>query len=223
LPFASWRFTKGGNSVSLSANESAAASACVSAASPSGEASLDAVNDDSDSQVGAKMLLTFRLFLVAAGLVILALAMTAHGLVPEPDVRTRIGEVPSMGRSLVQQAIVTPGILDRLSAGPASRRAEEPVATREPSDPSIALAPAAGHPGQGTSPAPELSPSAESQEARPDCIGELVTVTLAETPEPTPPREIDLDFYKARRPPSSLDGTTPDQAYFTPLPLRLAA
>ena len=32
-----------------------------------------------------------------------------------------------------------------------------------------------------------------------------------------------LDFYNARRPHSSLDGTTPDQAYFTPLPLHLAA
>src|SRR3954452_23859575 len=32
-----------------------------------------------------------------------------------------------------------------------------------------------------------------------------------------------LDFYNTRRPHSSLDGTTPDQAYFTPLPLRLAA
>jgi putative transposase len=32
-----------------------------------------------------------------------------------------------------------------------------------------------------------------------------------------------LDFYNDRRPHSSLDGTTPDHAYFTPLPLRLAA
>ena len=32
-----------------------------------------------------------------------------------------------------------------------------------------------------------------------------------------------LDFYNRRRPHSSLDGTTPDQAYFTALPLRLAA
>jgi hypothetical protein len=43
------------------------------------------------------MFFTFRLFLVAAGLVILALAVTARGLVPEPEVRTRIGEVPSVG------------------------------------------------------------------------------------------------------------------------------
>ncbi len=32
-----------------------------------------------------------------------------------------------------------------------------------------------------------------------------------------------LDFYNSRRPHSSLDGTTPDHAYFTPLPFRLAA
>src|SRR6476660_4492357 len=32
-----------------------------------------------------------------------------------------------------------------------------------------------------------------------------------------------LDFYNARRPHSSLDGRTPDQAYFNPLPIRLAA
>ena len=32
-----------------------------------------------------------------------------------------------------------------------------------------------------------------------------------------------LDFYNGRRPHSSLDGMTPDQAYFTPLPFRLAA
>ena len=32
-----------------------------------------------------------------------------------------------------------------------------------------------------------------------------------------------LDFYNGPRPHSSLDGTTPDQAYFTPPPLRLAA
>ena len=32
-----------------------------------------------------------------------------------------------------------------------------------------------------------------------------------------------LDFYNGRRPHSSLDGTTPDQAYFTALPIRTAA
>ena len=32
-----------------------------------------------------------------------------------------------------------------------------------------------------------------------------------------------LDFYNCRRPHQSLDGMTPDRAYFTALPLRLAA
>jgi putative transposase len=32
-----------------------------------------------------------------------------------------------------------------------------------------------------------------------------------------------LDFYNCRRPHSSLDGRTPDHAYFTPLPIRMAA
>ncbi len=32
-----------------------------------------------------------------------------------------------------------------------------------------------------------------------------------------------LDFYNGRRPHSSLDGTTPNQAYFNSLPLRVAA
>ena len=32
-----------------------------------------------------------------------------------------------------------------------------------------------------------------------------------------------LDFYNCRRPHSSLDGATPDQAYFNPLPFRVAA
>ena len=32
-----------------------------------------------------------------------------------------------------------------------------------------------------------------------------------------------LDFYNGRRPHSSLDRRTPDQAYFTPLPIRTAA
>lgn len=32
-----------------------------------------------------------------------------------------------------------------------------------------------------------------------------------------------IDFYNRRRPHSSLDGMTPDQAYFTPMPIRMAA
>lgn len=94
------------------------------------------------------MLVAFRLFLFAAGLVVLALVVTGRGLVPEPDVRTRIGEVPSVGRSLVQQAIVPPAMIERQSSGPEGKRAEAPTATSEPSD--LAVAPAPGGVSRGT-------------------------------------------------------------------------
>ena len=32
-----------------------------------------------------------------------------------------------------------------------------------------------------------------------------------------------LNFYNTQRPHSSLDGTTPDRAYFQPLPIHMAA
>src|SRR6266853_1848551 len=69
-----------------------------------------------------------------------------------------------------------------------------------------------------------------------------VSGTACKMPSPTPPKSAKvelrayenvsearasigryLDFYNGRRPHSSLDGTTPDQAYFTSLPFRLAA
>ena len=64
------------------------------------------------------MLLMVRLFLVAAGMVTVALAMTARGLVPEPEVRTNIGVVPSVGRELVQLAVVPPTQIARLTVDP---------------------------------------------------------------------------------------------------------
>ena len=58
--------------------------------------SMRGVGDSVLRGVGATLLLTFRLFLLAAGLIIVALAVTARGLVPDPEVRTHIGEPPSV-------------------------------------------------------------------------------------------------------------------------------
>lgn len=81
------------------------------------------------------MLLTFRLFVFAAGLVIVALAVTTRGLVPEPEARTRIGEVPSLGRSLVRQAIIPPALIERQSARAEIGPVGELRGMREMSDP----------------------------------------------------------------------------------------
>ena len=100
------------------------------------------------------MLLTFRLFLGAAGFVILALAVIARGLVPVPEVRTRVGEVPSVGRSLVQQTMIPPAFID-LADGPTRTRAEESTGARELSDTEVALVPAPASASTVTSPASE--------------------------------------------------------------------
>ena len=82
--------------------------------------------------VGAKMLLTFRLFLGAASFVILALAVIARGLVPVPEVRTRIGEVRKCPLSVM--AFDNDG-----AYGPTFRRRvralgirDRPISTRSP-------------------------------------------------------------------------------------------
>ena len=58
------------------------------------------------------MLLTFRLFVFAAGLVIVALAVTTRGLVPEPEARTRIGEVHVLFIKLIE--LVTKKLINNL-------------------------------------------------------------------------------------------------------------
>ena len=103
------------------------------------------------------MLLTFRLFLGGASLIILALAVIARGLIPMPELRTRVGEVPSLGRSLIQEAMI-PRAFIKVSDGPTGKRAEETKAVRELSHSDVALAPAAA---TIASPASEPASAAE--------------------------------------------------------------
>ncbi len=124
------------------------------------------------------MLVAIRLFLAATGLVVLALAVTARGLVPEPDVRTRIGEVPSVGRSLVQQAIVPPATIERQSSGLDGDRAEAPA------DAAGALAPAHSASVDKPSSGSEAAAAAAPREA------DLAAVHLTETPSPAKPSDI---------------------------------
>jgi hypothetical protein len=110
------------------------------------------------------MLLTFRLFVFAAGLVIVALAVTTRGLVPEPEARTRIGEVPSLGRPLVQQAIIPPALIERQSAGGEIGPVSELRGMREMSDPAPAGGLTIGSAAGGSMSASELLASARSHD-----------------------------------------------------------
>ena len=122
------------------------------------------------------MLLTFRLFLGGASLVILALAVIARGLIPMPEVRTRVGEVPTLGRSLIQEAMIPRAFID-VSDGSTGKRAEETKAVRELSHSDVAFAPAAA---TIASPASEPASAAESRETG-SPSGDLAPVLLPET------------------------------------------
>jgi hypothetical protein len=142
------------------------------------------------------MLLTFRLFVFAAGLVIVALAVTTRGLVPEPVARTRIGEVPSLGRSLVQQAIIPPALIARQSARAEIGPAADLRGMREMSDPPPPEGLTIGSAAGGSMSASELLASVKAHDdGTPQPIGGEDFTGPNETPDVASPRDL------AERPP----------------------
>ncbi|MEZ5890204.1 MAG: hypothetical protein R3D52_08025 [Xanthobacteraceae bacterium] len=137
------------------------------------------------------MLLTFRLFVFAAGLVIVALAVTTRGLVPEPEARTRIGEVPSLGRSLLQQAIIPPALIERQSVRAEIGPVGELRGMRDMSDPAPAGGLTIGSAAGGSMSAAELLASVKAQDdgASQPMGGEDLT-----GPNETPDRAAPQDF-----------------------------
>ena len=134
------------------------------------------------------MLLMVRLFLVAAGMVTVALAMTARGLVPEPEVRTNIGVVPSVGRELVQLAVVPPTQIARLTVDPtlsgASRLGRIVVAPL----PELAASPP-------TSETPDVPPTREQASA----VGAAGVAQLRSRPNLRKPLKTNMPRRPARR------------------------
>jgi hypothetical protein len=136
------------------------------------------------------MLLTFRLFVFAAGLVIVALAVTTRGLVPEPEARTRIGEVPSLGRSLVQQAIIPPALIERQSAGAEVGPVGELRGMREMSDPAPTGGLTIGSAAGGSMSASELLASVKAHDdGTSQPIGGEDPTKANETPDRASPKD----------------------------------
>lgn len=132
------------------------------------------------------MLLTFRLFVFAAGLVIVALAVTTRGLVPEPEARTRIGEVPSVGRSLVQQAIIPPALIERRSVDAEIGPVGELRGTRDSSGSAAEDALTIGSAVGGVAQAPPATDQMLEREALGSAQAAPATVPVA-APAPTEP------------------------------------
>jgi hypothetical protein len=157
---------------------------CDRPAYPGGAA--DAGGDDSIavSTIGAKMLPTFRILLATAGLAVLAVAVATHGLIPTPEVRTRIGEVPNISRSFIQAAMA-PRLSIQALGDPAEERAAMPEATGMSSGQGIVQSPLGS--GERGDPARMTTPSAATDRTESsDPLGDLIRATMTQTPEPSP-------------------------------------
>ncbi len=137
------------------------------------------------------MLPTFRLIFFAAGLVIAALAVTTRGLVPEPEARTRIGEVPTLGRSLVQQAMIPPAAIGPRTATNVGQ-ADELRGTQGALVPVTVGALAGDSPTDDSSSAsvPVASTGAHDDSAQ-AAVGEEV-MRPGEAPDGAPPQDVAL-------------------------------
>lgn len=141
------------------------------------------------------MLLIFRLFFFAIGLAVLAVALLARGLVPEPAFHTRIGEVPSLSRPLMQKSIIVPTEWERDFIVSVSTPAEEPHGPPEPTKlaeiappvPAATRTPAADTGADETSRTAYVSPVIWSWTPRSDPLTELIRAARAETPKLTLP------------------------------------
>lgn len=161
------------------------------------------------------MLPTFRTMVIAVAAVFLALMVTARGLVTAPEAVTRIGEVPPLGRTLVQLAQVPLDDTQKRFVAEAVARAERAEIEAEAR---IQQADAAGRSvtadGAAAPRAPETASETASEiaaDSRPaggpslplvaaderrrpaaavpasaDPLGDLIRAVVPETPEPSP-------------------------------------
>ncbi|MEZ5787475.1 MAG: hypothetical protein R3D62_13640 [Xanthobacteraceae bacterium] len=120
--------------------------------------------------------------MATTGLAVLAVAAATYGLIATPEVSTQIGEVPSIGRPLMQLAMV-PRVPIEARGDPAEERAAAPELTGMSSDQSIVHVPTdtAGRNGSERMPAPAATADAGSEPSDP--LGDLIKATMAQTPE----------------------------------------
>lgn len=135
--------------------------------------------------MGTMMFPTFRILLATIGLAILAVAVAAHGLIATPEVHTRIGEVPTVSRSLIQQAMV-PRLPVQALTIPIEEHAVFPEVTGMASGQEIVRLPLERVDSRDSARiATGLTQAAEEAEPA-DPLGELIKTVISQTPEPPP-------------------------------------
>lgn len=151
-------------------------------------AAADAKGDDSVavSIMGAEMLPTFRVLLATTGLAVLVVAVATYGLIPTPEVRTRIGEVPAISRSFIQEAMA-PRVSVQALGDTAEERILMPEATGMASGRDAPL-PLGTNEGNDPEPMTAKPPApAEGQTESSDPLGDLIRATMQLTPDSASP------------------------------------
>jgi hypothetical protein len=159
------------------------------------------------------MLPNFTIVICGAVLTVMMLAVTGSGLIT-PETRTRIGEMPEVGRPMMQRMISEPAGQAQLAVLELSRRAEEIGRLRDLVTPALVSepAPAVGD-GEPAQPAKEPASAAVAAD-HPD--EPFVAPTVAAAPMPVP--DVVVVAEAAPAPPAALQAHDSGKSVADPLP-----
>jgi hypothetical protein len=159
------------------------------------------------------MLPNFTIVICGVVLTVMMLAVTGSGLIT-PETRTRIGEMPEVGRPMMQRMISEPAGQAQLAVLELSRRAEEIGRLRDLVMPALVSEPAPAV-GDGEPAQPAKEPAAAAVAAdHPDEL--LVAPAVAAAPMPVP--EVVVVAEAALAPPAALQAHDNGKAVADPLP-----
>jgi hypothetical protein len=160
------------------------------------------------------MLPNFTIVICGAVLTVMMLAVTGSGLIT-PETRTRIGEMPEVGRPMMQRMISEPAGQAQLAVLELSRRAQEIGRLRDLVMPALVSepAPAVGEGEPAQEPAKEPAPAAVAAD-HPD--EPLVAPAIAAAPMPVP--EVVVVAEAALVPPAALQAHDSGKTVADPLP-----
>jgi hypothetical protein len=159
------------------------------------------------------MLPNFTIVICGAVLTVMMLAVTGSGLIT-PETRTRIGEMPEVGRPMMQRMISEPAGQAQLAVLELSRRAQEIGRLRDLVTPALVSepAPAVGEGEPAQEPAKEPAPAAVAAD-HPD---ELVAPAVTAAPMPVP--EVVVVAEAALVPPAALQAHDSGKTVANPPP-----
>ncbi len=158
------------------------------------------------------MLPNFTIVICGAVLTVVMLAVTGSGLVT-PETRTRIGQMPEVGRPMMQRMISEPAAQAQFAALELSRRAEEIGRLSDLAMPALVSERAIGDGEPAPEPAKEPAPASAAADREPAVIE---APAVAAAPMPVPEAVVVAEAVPT--PPAALPAQDGGKAIAAPLP-----